>query len=67
MERCWDHNPENRPTAKEISDCFNEYLKCDRTEEEKKHIILRIDEELFKIHQQVYFTQVLHNFLCKCM
>src|SRR5438874_2615050 len=25
MKRCWDHNPENRPTAKEIYDCFGEY------------------------------------------
>src|SRR5437588_7183960 len=22
MKRCWDHNPENRPTAKEIRHCF---------------------------------------------
>src|SRR5205823_1469527 len=26
MKRCWDHNPENRPTAREIYDCFKEYL-----------------------------------------
>ena len=23
MKRCWDHNPENRPTAWEIWHCFN--------------------------------------------
>src|SRR5437016_1781030 len=25
MKRCWDHNPENRPTAKEIQDCLKEH------------------------------------------
>ena len=25
MKKCWDHNPENRPTAKEIRDCLNEF------------------------------------------
>src|SRR5436853_3817303 len=27
MKRCWDHNPENRPTAEEIRDCFWEYFQ----------------------------------------
>jgi len=22
MKKCWDHNPENRPTVKEIKDCL---------------------------------------------
>src|SRR5205807_445370 len=25
MKKCWDHNPENRPTAEEILDCFKEH------------------------------------------
>ena len=25
MKRCWDHDPENRPTAKEIKDCLGGY------------------------------------------
>src|SRR5437764_15061042 len=25
MKKCWDHNPENRPTAREIHDCLKEY------------------------------------------
>ena len=25
MKRCWDHNPENRPTAEEIWCCLKEY------------------------------------------
>src|SRR6266511_3483374 len=26
MKKCWDHNPENRPTAKEIRDCLYKYV-----------------------------------------
>src|SRR6185295_7146856 len=37
MKRCWDHNPENRPTANEINDCLREYLSS--TTEEKGKII----------------------------
>ena len=37
MKRCWDHNPENRPTAEEIYNCFYEYRY--RLTEEKKEII----------------------------
>jgi len=25
MKRCWDHNPENRSTAREIHECLHEY------------------------------------------
>src|SRR5437763_907785 len=25
MKRCWDHNAENRPTAREIHECLHEY------------------------------------------
>ena len=35
MKRCWDHDPENRPTAKEIQDCLWGYCY----EKEKKEII----------------------------
>src|SRR2546430_8663348 len=31
MKRCWDYNPENRPTAGEIFDCFWEYCGGDIT------------------------------------
>src|SRR5436190_8673347 len=27
MKKCWDHNPENRPTAWEIYNCFREYRR----------------------------------------
>src|SRR4051812_12983052 len=25
MKKCWDHSPENRPTAREIYDCLSKY------------------------------------------
>ena len=44
MKRCWDHNPENRPTAKEILDGLQEYYDYYRiggiTEEKRKIIDL---------------------------
>src|SRR6184192_2969383 len=36
MKRCWDQNPENRPTAREIFLCLEEYCEHDRTEEKEK-------------------------------
>src|SRR5437773_12455792 len=38
MKKCWDHNPENRPTAEEIKDCFWEYHQDNITKEKKKII-----------------------------
>ena len=37
MKKCWDHNPENRPTAEEINDCLWEYWY--NITKEKKEII----------------------------
>src|SRR2546429_2998926 len=45
MKRCWDHNPENRPTAEEIQDCLCEYSRNDRTEEKKEIIKLAEDKQ----------------------
>ena len=42
MKRCWNHNPENRPTAREIKDCLWEYYGSDATEEKKE--ILKLAE-----------------------
>src|SRR5437660_4263990 len=39
MKKCWDHNPENRPTAREIWDCLEEYYWYDDETEKKKEII----------------------------
>src|SRR4051812_43378754 len=35
MRRCWNHNPKNRPTAREIQDHLNEYDRYNITEEKK--------------------------------
>src|SRR5438132_4473496 len=42
MKRCWDHNPGNRPTAREIRGCLREYVyyNSNRTEEKKEIIEL---------------------------
>src|SRR2546423_3499722 len=40
MKRCWDHNPENRPTAEEIKDCLWEYDGGHITEEKEEIIKL---------------------------
>src|SRR5205085_12213347 len=40
MKKCWDHSPENRPTAKEIKDCLHEYYRYDRIKEKEEIIKL---------------------------
>src|SRR5205807_3989838 len=35
MKRCWDHDPENRPTAGEVEDCLREYIWFDVTKEKE--------------------------------
>jgi len=41
MKKCWDHDPENRPTAREICDCLWGYCSYneDKMTEEKEKII----------------------------
>src|SRR5947209_1857627 len=39
MKRCWEHNPEYRPTAEEICDCLQEYLRDHRNYRTKEEII----------------------------
>src|SRR4051812_22413960 len=38
MKRCWDHNPENRPTAGEIRNSLHGYNRYNITEGEKEII-----------------------------
>src|SRR5438094_9320544 len=39
MKKCWDYNSENRPTARQINDCFRKYVSHnDEITEEKKGI-----------------------------
>src|SRR5438046_6228339 len=70
MKRCWDHNPENRPTAWEIWDCLREYGLGDITEEKKEIIesaeakrqeIIKSDEFLsdtmnYRHHHESFYT-----------
>jgi serine/threonine protein kinase len=44
MKKCWNHDPENRPTAGEICDCLQEHCKHDRTEE---------NVEIIRLHHKI--------------
>src|SRR5205809_449064 len=75
MKRCWDHNPENRPTALEIRDCLYESYGSDITEEKKEIIelaetkrqeIIKSDEFIsdtknYKHHPESFYTSRLLN------
>ena len=57
MKKCWDHNPENRPTSREILDYFYEYnfSNSDRTGEKKRAI------ELAEINHQIRKIPIRHK------
>ena len=73
MKRCWDQNPENRPTAKEIGDCLYKYYRYDITEENKEIIKLAevkrqeiinsdkflLDTNNYKHHPESFYTSRL--------
>src|SRR5438105_2087430 len=75
MKKCWDHNPENRPTAEEIKDCFYGYWRTDRTEKNKEIIksaeikrqeIIKSEKFLsdtknYKHHPESFYTSRLLN------
>src|SRR5437588_9829714 len=75
MKKCWDHNPENRPTAGEIYDCFREYWDYNRTKEkreiiksteEKRQEIIKSEKFLsdtknYKHHPESFYTSCLLN------
>src|SRR5205807_5074677 len=77
MKKCWDYNPENRPTAEEIWNCFYEYASFsgDITEEKKEIIdsaeakrqeIINSDKHLsdkknYKHHPESFYTSRLLN------
>jgi len=75
MKKCWDHNPENRPTAKEIWDFLWEYFH-DRISEERKEAIeaaeakrqeiiksekYLLDTKNYKHHPESFYTSHLLN------
>ena len=70
MERCWDHDPENRPTAKEIYDCICEYFEEKEeiisSAEAKRQEIIKSDKFLsdtknYKHHPESFYTSRLLN------
>src|SRR5439155_13603525 len=77
MKKCWDHNPENRPTAKEIVGCIDEYCGIyNYVTEEKKKIIssaeakrqeiiksdkFLLDTKNYKHHPGSFYTSRLLN------
>ena len=74
MKKCWDYNPENRPTAKEIWDCLDECCN-NRTKENKEIIELAeakrqeiiksnkylLDTKNYKHHPGSFYTSRLLN------
>ena len=68
MKRCWVHDPENRPTAKEIKDCLRKYLNSVIIEsaEAKRQEIIKSDKFLsdtknYKHHPESFYTSRLLN------
>src|SRR5436305_333826 len=59
MKKCWDHDPENRPTAKEIVDCLYEYNFNVSTE--KRETIKLAEIERQKIINSVKFQSDTNN------
>ena len=74
MKKCWDHSPENRPTAYEIRNCISGY-KYNSTEEKRKIIssaeakrqeIIKSEKFLsdvkdYKHHPESFYTSRLLN------
>ena len=75
MKKCWDHSPENRPTAWEIENCLLEYYSYNITEEKKEIIKLAeakrqeiiksdkflLDTKNYKHHPGSFYTSRLLN------
>ena len=75
MKKCWDHNPENRPTANEIEDCLGEYFGYGVTKEKEEIIKLAeakrqkiiksdkflLDTKNYKHHPGSFYTSRLLN------
>src|SRR5947208_10995870 len=78
MKRCWDHKPENRPTAKEIYNCLSKYDTHNITKEKqeiinlaeiKRQEIINSDKFIsdiknYKYHPESFYTSHLLNELC---
>ena len=74
MKKCWDHNPENRPTAEEICECLVKYWynitkekkEIIKSAEVKRQEIIKSDEFVsdtknYKHHPESFYTSRLLN------
>ena len=77
MKKCWDHNPENRPTAREIHDCLREYHHWNhvmteeieeviKSAEVKRQEIIKsekflLDTKDYEYHPESFYTSRLLN------
>src|SRR5207302_9296843 len=64
MKRCWDHNPKNRPTAGEISDCLweHDFLDNDDVTEEKMEIFKLAEDKRLEIIRSEKFLSDTKNY-----
>jgi hypothetical protein len=61
MKKCWDHNPENRPTAEEIHDCLQGYWTYHRAKG-KEEIIKLAETKRKKIIESEKFLSDMKNY-----
>ena len=69
MKRCWDRDPENRPTAEEIRNCFGKYrynYEIIKLAEAKRQEIIKSEKFLsdtknYKHHPESFYTSRLLN------
>src|SRR4051812_23951968 len=76
MKKCWDHSPENRPTARGIYDFLNEYYRWGSPTKENQEIIdlaeakrqeiiksdkFLLDTKNYKHHPGSFYTSRLLN------
>src|SRR5436853_304803 len=69
MKKCWDLNPENRPTAKEIRECIDKYrtplgYEIIKLAESKRKEIIKsqkylTNEKSHKNHQKSFYTIII--------
>ena len=62
MKRCWDHNPENRPTAWKIFECFWEYSSTNNGVKEKKEVIELAEDKRQEIIKSEKFLSDTKNY-----
>ena len=60
MKGCWDHNPENRPTAHEIMNCLCEYHY---SFEEEKEIIKLAEAKRQEIIKSCQIQRIMNIIL----